>query len=156
MAGLEGGSKEEVMRWLSSWQPEAADLKNGVVLEIIEQYGDGEVMKILLKVVMKLLRIKCEYTERRRLRDRFRKLFQRTRAVMTKRGESLDNQWTFLAKLQEGGSMYDASLYEQNDPVLDLAARLTTLASTSPLSCARHGCKELGMLKVCQVIKVLV
>ena len=154
MAGLEGESKEEVMRWLSSWQPEAADLKNGVVLEIIEQYGDGEVMKILVKVVMKLLRTKCEYTWQ--LRDRFRKLFQRTRAVMTKCGESLADQWTFLAKLQEGGSMYDASLYEQKDPVLDLAARLTTLASTSPLSCARHGCKELGMLKVCQVIKVLV
>ena len=138
--------------WLKSWQPEASDFKNGLVIELLENRSETEVIQSLVKIVMKIVGMKCDYSWD--LKSRIRKLFLRTRAVMVKGGDTPAAQWTFLARLQEGGTLDKASLYEPRDPVLDLAARLTTLASTVPLTCARHGCKELGMLKVCQVIRV--
>ena len=149
MAGLVGGTATDVVELLGKYgEEEEANLTNGLVIEVVQEYRCPDTLLALTRLVARVVGVQSDQVGRD-LHQRFKLYFGKTAGLVARGEAAMDSPWVFLAKLRQGGSLAVGREYLWAPPprYSAMVARLQAMVTNEERRCSM--CDDLGDLRVC-------
>ena len=123
-------SLEILLSRMESWKPSQDDVTNGLVLEVVENFGGN--LAAVTSLSLKIIQILDFHPSKQNsaIVQRFCQYFKCTNSKMSQRSESLEDKWTYFKDLSPGGKLFKLDMLVPHSKFGNMLERMKSLESS--------------------------